>query len=268
MVFIISFWLLFFINSAFSQTDLKNWNSIQLDLSLSKKTSLRLSHLRGYNITNNYDNEFNQTSARIDYDVTKQFSLAAGVTINGSLLSDEGASRIMARTTYKFPVADYLSWSNSLQGEVHSSKETRYRYRMIYITRLGTKNRFKFLRLSPSVSYWLFYNIGGDKIQYFDKSGDPIAFETPDGFHRGRLFVNLNSKINKYLSVSLYYMMQREFNLFSSEFHKINIINPNDELIIRPFNDYNVLGTTVSIDFDLYKKKKKKPKKESKNRDN
>jgi hypothetical protein len=29
-----------------------------------------------------------------------------------------------------------------------------------------------------------------------------------------------------------------------------------------------VLGTTVFIDFDLYKKKKKKPKKESKNRDN
>ena len=242
--------------SAYAQNDLKNWNSLQLDLSLSKKLDVRFSHLRSYNISNNYNNEFNQFSAHIDYDFTKRFSLSGGVTA-GSFSDADGADRLVVRSTFKTPVADVLTWSNSIQGEVHSSKETRYRYRVVYITRLATKKRLKFLRLSPSVSYSLYYNIGGNPIQYYDKDDDPVVQQTPDGFHRGRLFVNLNSKISKYLSVSLYYMMQREVNLFSSEYHKMNIVNPNTSNIVRPFQDYNVIGTSILLNFDLYKKKQK-----------
>lgn len=245
--------------SVYAQNDLKNWNSLQLKLSLSKKLDLHFSHLRGYNIRNNYSNEFNQSSARINYDFTNRFSVSGGVTI-GALSAADGANRLTVRSTYKIPVASALTWSNSIQGEVHSSKETRYKYRIVYTTRLALKKRLDFLRLSPSVLYSLYYNIGGNPIQYYDKNDDPLVQQTPDGFHRGRLSINLNTRISENLSFSLYYMMQREFNLLSSDYHKMNIVNPNTDKIVRPFQDYNVIGATISLNFDLYKKKQKTKK--------
>lgn len=245
--------------SGFGQSEWKNWNSLQLNLSVTKKLDLRFSHLRGYNFSNNYQSEFNQSSVHLDYDFTKRFSLSGGAIL-GSLSAADGANRLVLRGTYKIPLADVLNWSNSLQGEAHSSNETRYRYRVVYITRLATKKRLDFLRLSPSVSYSLYYNIGGNLIQYYDKNENPVVKQSPDGFHRGRLSVNLNSRITDNLSFSLYYMMQREFNLFSSDYSKMNIVNPTTGKIVRPFQDYNVIGATISLNFDLYKKKSKAKK--------
>jgi hypothetical protein len=246
--------------NCFGQSEWKSWNSAQLELSLTKKLDLRFSHLRGYNINNGFSSEFDQSSIRLDYDFNKRFSIATGAVL-GSLSAADGANRLLLRGTYKIPLAEVLSWSNSIQGEAHSANETRYRYRLVYITRLVTKRRLDFLRLSPSVSYSLFYNIGGNSIQYYDKNDFPSVQQTPDGFHRGRLSFNLNSRITKNLSLSLYYMMQREFNLFASDYHKINIVNPGTGKIVRRFQDYNVIGTTLSFNFDLYKKKKKSIKK-------
>lgn len=246
--------------SVHAQNDLKSWNSAQLKLSVTRKLDLRFSHLRGYNISNGFSSDFNQTSIRADYDFNKRFSMSTGVIL-GSLSAADGANRFVLRGTYKIPLADVLNWSNSIQGEIHSSNETRYKYRLIYITRFSTKRRLDFLRLSPSVSYSLFYNIGGDPIQYYDKNEVIAVKQTPDGFHRGRLSFNLNSRITKNLSLSVYYMMQREFNLFTNEYHKINIVNPVTGGIIRRFQDYNVIGTTLSLDFNLYKKKTKSTKK-------
>lgn len=239
-----------------AQTDLKSWNSAQLELSLTKKLDLRLSHLKAYDINNRFSSDFNQSSVRLDYDFTKRFSLSAGAVL-GSLSTADGANRVMLRVTFKTPIADVLSWSNSVQGEIHSANENRYRERIVWITRLGTRKRLDFLRLSPSVSYSLYYNIGGDPIQYYDKNEQPVVQQTPDGFHRGRLSFNLNSKITKHFSFTVYYMMQREFNFWTDEYHNINVVNPTTGKITRRFNDYNVIGTTMSFNFDLYKKKKR-----------
>lgn len=245
---------------SFGQTEWKNWNSLKLNLSLTKKLDLQFSHLRSYDIKNNYSSDFNQSSVQFDYDFTKRVSLSGGAVL-GSLSAADGANRLVLRGTFKIHLADALTWSNSIQGEVHSSNETRYRYRGLYITRLGTKKRLNFLRLSPSVSYSLYYNIGGNQIQYYDKSETPVVRQSPDGFHRGRLSVNLNSKINNHLSFSLFCMMQQEFNLFSGEYRKMNIVNPTTGKTVRPFENYNVIGATLSFDFKLYKKKSKSKKK-------
>ena len=242
--------------SAYAQNDLKNWNSLKLNLSLSKKTDVSIGHLRSYNINNGFINDFNQSSVSIDHDFTKRFSVSGGAVIGG-FSSADGANRLTLRSTYKIPVADILNWSNAIQGELHSSAETRYRSRIRYITRLTTKKRLDFLRLQPSVSYSLYYNIGGNPINYYDQNGDFAVKQTPDGFHRGRLSLYLNSKITKNLSVSLYGMMQQEFNLFSDDYHKINVINPVSGKIVRSFNNYNVIGTNATFNFDLYKKKSK-----------
>lgn len=241
--------------SARGQNDLKNWNSAQLNLSFTKKLDLRLRYMRAYNMNNGFTSDFNQASLRLDYDFTKRFSMSAGAVL-GSLLAADDANRILLRTTYKVPLANAVNWFNSIQGEVHSANETRYRYRLIYITRLATKKRLDFLKLSPSVSYSLYYNIGGNPIQYYDKNESPAVLQTPDGFHRGRLSFNLNSKITKHFSFALYYMIQREFNFLTDNYNKMNVPDPNTGKIVRPFHDYNVIGTTLSFDFDLYKKKK------------
>ncbi len=246
-------------SSAYAQNDLISWNSLQLGMSLTKKLDLRLSHLEAFNISDNFSRDFSQSSARLDYDVTKRVSILAGAVL-GSLSAADDANRLTLRGTYKIPIADILTWSNSIQGEIHSATENRYRYRILYITRLAAKRRLDFLRLSPSISYTLFYNIGGKSIQYYDNDDDPAVLQTPDGFHRGRLSANLNSKINKNLSFTVYFMMQREFNFLTDDYHKMNITDPNTGKIVRPFHDFNVIGTTISVNFNLYKKKQKAKK--------
>jgi hypothetical protein len=143
-----------------------------------------------------------------------------------------------------------------VQGEIHSANETRFRNRIIYITRLSNKKRLDFLHLNLSASYWLFYNIGGSPIRYFDKAGAVVTRKSPDGFHRGRLILAANSKLSKHLSLSVYYMRQQEFNFLSNEYRKVNVVNPNTGRIARAFDDYNVAGITLSYNIDLYKLKK------------
>lgn len=249
--------------SACAQNDLKNWNSLQLDLSLSKKTDVSIDHLRSYDINNSFMRDFDQSSVSIDHNFTKRFSMTSGVVI-GAFSAADGASRLTLRSTYKVPIANLLNWTNAIQGELHSSNETRFRSRIRFTTRLTTKKRLNFLRLRPSVSYSLFYNIGGNPINYYDENAAFAVRQTPDGFHRGRLSLNLNSRITKNLSVSLYGMMQREFNLFSDDYHKINVVNPVSGKIDRKFDNYNVIGTSATFNFDLYKKKSRSKNNENK----
>lgn len=249
--------LLFSVSTSWSQNDLKNWNTAQLNLSLTKKLDLRFSHLEAFNISNGYSSDFNQSTVHLGYDLNRKLDIAAGYTFGGSGSLTDGGSRITAKLGYKVKLAKVLSWSNSIQGEVHSTSETRYHYRLIYTTRLSPKKRLDFLNLSPSLSYSLFYNIGGNPIQFYDsKTAAPTVRQTPDGFHRGRLMVNLNSKVTKHFSLSAYYMMQREFNLFTPENRRMNITKPTTGRIVRAFDSYNVVGLTLQYDIDLYSKKK------------
>lgn len=233
-----------------SAQEWKNWNSASLHLAFTKKMELSVSHLRSYNISSSFANGFNQTGINLDYDLTKRLSAKAGYALTSFPADGVSAPKYLLRTTCKLPLGKKVTWANSVQGEMHTA-EKNYNYRIIYITRFSPKHRFGFLQLSPSISYWLFYNIGGRAIQYFDESGSPLAKETPDGFHRGRFILNLNSKVNKNLSVSLYYLNQHEFNLTGND---VNVVNPQNGKIARPFSNYQVAGVSLSLAFDLYKR--------------
>jgi hypothetical protein len=239
----------FITTAALSQSEWKNWDGIGVDLGLSKKFGIGLNHLRAYSISHSFQNNFNQTTISADYDFTKKSSVKAGFAITEFPSDAVSEKKYFTRISYKIPIGEILNWSNGLQGEVHSAKGTSYR--VIYITRLALQHRIGFLRLSPSISYWLFYNIGGNAIQYFDESGSPLAKQTPDGLHRGRVTLNLNSKITRNLSLSLYYMSQHEFNLSGND---INVVNPRTGKVARPFKNYQVAGLSLSFSFDLYKK--------------
>ena len=242
--------LTFFI--AFSQKDWKQWNTISADLAFTKKLQLGLGYQRGYNLSNQYQYEFSQGAVYLTYDPSRKFALSAGGIISSSASGVDDKNRGFIRASYKIKFGK-LIWSNGLQGELHSQAETKYRSRMIFMTRLSLKNRLRFLRLAPSVSYWLYHNNGGNPIQYYDPVTKlPSIKETADGFHRSRLTINLNSKINNQLSVSVYYKMQREFNMGAG--NDINVVNPRNGRITRRFDEFNVIGLSLDFQFDLYKK--------------
>ena len=258
---------LILIHNLSAQSEWKNWNSLNVDLSISKKTDIGVSHLRSYTITNGFNNGFNQSGIDINHDFTKKISGRAGILLNFFPGSSQTTSRYFARVSHKLTFADAIRWTNSLQVERHSNTETRYRNRFIYITRLSPRRRLDFLNLSPSISYWLYYNAGGSAVQYYDKTGMPGVQQSPNGFHRGRLYLNLNSKISDHVSVSLYYMNQKEFNFLSETNREMNVVDPNTGIVSRPFDDYNVVGCSLLLDFNLYKPKSKLKSKSSTKKD-
>lgn len=134
-----------------------------------------------------------------------------------------------------------------MQSEMHSRNENRYHYRVFGSSRLYLKKRLTALRLLPSITGFAFYNFGGKEIQYYDDNKQPFIKQTPDGFHRGRIVFNINSKIRDRFNISLYYMMQREFNILDNTYHNINYYNPVTDKIIRPFDNYNVAGIALGI---------------------
>jgi len=254
--FIVFLIILFHSKSSFAQKEWRNWNSAEVSYEVNKKLDLKLTQLFSFNITDSFTNNFNQSSLQADYDLNKHVSLRAAAMFTNFPSSGTNTMRGILRFSYKFNPLKFLTWTNSIQTEYHSNQETRYRERIIYVSRLSLKKRLKFLRLSPSVTYWLFYNIGGDPIRHYDATGAK-TYSTPDGFHRSRLFINLNSKINSKFQVSLYYMNQQEFNFLTPENRKMNVISPVTGKVYRAFDKYNVLGVTGILEL-------KKPKKKSK----
>lgn len=233
-----------------AQSDWQNWNAIELQANVAPKIGVELGHLRSYNLKNGYAAIFSQTSFQFKYELSRQWGLQAGLQLLTPDSVKDTRSRIYVRAAHTTRISKKVNWTNSLRIETNSGNENRFRQRIIYTARIGLRKRLDFLNLSPSVAWSMFYNIGGNPIRYYDKNAQLIARQTPDGLHRSRLTINLNSKVNDYLRVSLYYMRQQEFNLFVHDTRKMNVYDPVRNRILRPFNNYNTLGVTAQIVLD------------------
>jgi hypothetical protein len=245
---------LFLIPCVVSGQQWYNWDGVGVRAGITKKLDVGVNHLRSYNMSRSFRNNFNQWGINAGYDFSKRASLSGGFVLTSLPARARSYNRLFAKGTYKTRVAHNLTWSNSLQLEAHSGQR-QYDYRVIYMTRLGPRKRLAFLNLSPSASYWLYYNIGGAPVAYYDEPGASPDMKSASGLHRGRFIANLNSKIDRNLSLSLYYINQHEFNLTGND---INVKNPNTGKIARPFRNYNVIGLRLAISFDVYKNRKKK----------
>lgn len=249
---------LFVMCTSMAQSTWKNWDGINLNLGLTKRLDVGVSHLRSYEISNGFQNNFNQSGLFINYDVTRRISAKSGIIVTHFPGDTVSTNRIWARGTYRLPIERLLNWSNGIQVELHSATQKQYNYRFIFQTRVAARKRLNFLSLMPSLSYWLYYNKGGNTLQYYDESGSPLVQESPDGLHRGRVTINLNSRVSKNLSLSLYYMNQHEFNLSG---RNVNVVNPTTGKVSRPFKNFQVVGVSVNLSFDAYKKRGKKNQK-------
>lgn len=241
------FVLLFVSASINAQADWQNWNALEIQGNLSKKVDIKAGYLKAYSLTDRYTTVFNQASVRVNYELNKKWDIQGGVQFITLLSAKQTRKRVFARAAYTSRINKKVNWINSVRVETNSQNEYRFRQRIIFTTRLGLRKRLDFLRLTPSISYSLFYNFGGDSIRYYNKEAQLISRQTPDGFHRGRILVNFNSKVNDYLRINLYYMRQQEFNLFSPETRKMNVYDPVRNKTLRPFNNYNTIGLSIQV---------------------
>lgn len=228
------------------QKEWQNWNSIGLKVPISKMVDFKLSELASLSPANGYGLNFAQTSAAFSIDLTKLLSVKVGDQLNyipGSTNALRNRIFVAAGIDNRF--STLIKAEHSLQAELHSKTETRYHQRFIITNALSLRRRFSILHLRPSVSYSLYYNMGGSPLQYYDKAGDPTVKQKPDGFHRGRFYARLNSRITRHVQLTLYYMDQSEFNFLSPADKNINVLNPSTGRIARPYDEYNVVGLSL-----------------------
>jgi hypothetical protein len=243
------FFTVFFLrlNTLQAQPDLKAWGAVSYQMPAAKKVNFSIEHLRAYNTTKNWENEFNQVQGRLEIDLGKKNDLFIGDLISLTPGSTEIKNRVFIRGTHKTKLGNFFRWQNGLQAEWHSKNETRYQYRFVASSRIYLKKRLTTLNLAPSITGFVFYNLGGKEVQYYDSNKQPSVKQAPDGFHRARLQFTVNSKISDKFNISFYYMLQREFNISNDVNHSINYYNPVTNKIIRPFDNYNVAGITLGI---------------------
>jgi len=229
-----------------AQQEIRYWGSFNLDAPLTKKIDIKLNYLRSIEeIESGIKTNFNWYQIRFNYEINKKWDVQAGTAWMQVPAYNTTTNRIYARVFKSSKINKHLVLRNGIQIENHSKEEYRFDQRIILISRLGLRKRLEFLKLAPSASYLLFYNIGGNPIRYFNESGEQIAYQAANGFHRGRLILNLNTKIGKQIRASIFYMNQHEFNL-GKETRNINVLNPNTGRIQRPFNNYHTLGFSLT----------------------
>ncbi len=189
---------------------------------------------------------FNWYSLRLNYKYNKDWNFGMGTAWMHVPSLDRTTFRFILEGTHRIVLDRRYVLRNSLQFEAHNDQEYRFDQRVILSSRIGLRKRLDFLKVAPSLSYFLFYNIGGAPIRYFNEQGEEIARKPSNGLHRGRIMANFNFKISDPLRLSIYYMNQHEFNLVLSETNKINVLNPNTGRIQRPFNNQHIIGISLS----------------------
>jgi hypothetical protein len=232
---------------SFGQDETRLWNSYSLAAPLSENLSIRASYLKSLDLTSpEIETAFNWYALKLGYKVNKNWSVDFGSAWMNLPNSGRTTNRIFAEGTHRINLDKIFSLRNSLQFERHNDQEKRFDYRFILSSRIGLRKRLDFLKVAPSLTYSLFYNIGGNAIRYFSEQGEEIAKKAANGFHRGRITANFNFKLADPLRLSIYYMNQHEFNLVLSETNKINVTNLNNGRIQRPFNNQHIIGIALS----------------------
>lgn len=240
---------IYIILSQWANGQWQTWNSIAANASLTDKLDVRLSHLRGFEFQPQFQNHFNQTGLSLTYRLSKRWDAGTGILFITPTSNKDTRTRLFLRASHTHRINKQLNWINGIRLETNSANENRFRHRVIISSRVGMRKRTEFLAMKASTGYLLFYNIGGRPIKYYDEKGELIASNTPDGFHRGRLFINLDFKLNKVLNLDINYFNQHEFNLLASPTRKMNVPNANGR-IQRPFDNYNMIGASLTVNID------------------
>lgn len=248
---------------------LKNWNSMALSVKVLPRVNLSYSQLFGFN-TQPYKLSFIQNGFGANFYVKRHISVGLGHS-NTFIFKREDTDikyRFYVSTALRNRIGK-LNLSNAFMGEYHSVNETKYRWRIIYTIRAKPPSikLNKFLKLSPFISYRIYYNIGGNPVRQFINNGkDYIGKHVPYGLHRMRLAIGTSLKTKMGWSFSLQLMRQQEFNTDFSHRHAMNVYNQDRDRIERPFSNYFMLGGGIRYYWKLKSVKKVEKRLEKRNK--
>lgn len=227
----------------------QSWNGIAATASLTEKVDVRLSHLRGFELQPQLRNHFHQTGFSANYKIAKRWDAGAGIMLITPTSNKDTRTRLFIRAAHTYRINKQWNWINGIRVETNSANENRFNQRIVLSSRVAMRKRLEPLNMKAAAGYHLFYNMGGRAITYFNDKREPVATNTPDGFHRGRLFINLDFKLSKVLSLDVNYFNQHEFNLLASPTRKMNVPNASGR-IQRPFDNYNMIGVGLTVNVD------------------
>ena len=241
----------------------KTWGSYALNWRVTKKASINFSQLVGINM-NPFGFQFTQSDLNFEYRFDKQHSLAAGykpnVFFSGgniNLYNRVYAEYEFRHTLFKLPIKHIVT------PEFHFPTLRKYQWRFIYGFKYYFKNDFLPIKMTPYIKGQIFYYLNGRPLTYYDSNGEAIVKQSPNDFHRYRIGGGITMKPTSNFRLTFYYFYQQEFNTSLTENRDLNIPSKNGSKIKYPFNNYHVVGFSMTQSIKSYKKKKNKKRKNS-----
>ncbi len=215
-------------NSQDLTDNLKVWTGISLKYEVSKNLDVKVSQLFSHNVSP-MEFSFAQSKVALSYKIKRRTYVETGYAnglfndsrslrdqgINTVLFNKLAVGRIYANFSYKHDIVKRLSLRHKPEIQYFFTSLEKYQVRAIYAARLSYNVRRS--SLAPYLENQFFYYTGGD---------------ISSGVKRYRLKPGVNFKpFDDFpMGVSIYYIIQKEFN--------------TDNL---PENDYNVLGFNLSF---------------------
>lgn len=236
-----------------AQENLKLWTSYGATTRLTKELRIRGSQLLLFN-QEPFELSSMQNSAVITYRINRKISFGVGYqrSSDPSNPNQEARNRLEGRFRYNARIGK-IRLQNALRTEWHFPERSKFEYRIRYGLRIHGGSWGLPLKTTPFVTNEFHYYLSGRPLQYRDADGERLIKQSPDGLHAYRFTFGISCRPIKRIRASLSYMRQTEFNI-GSKYREINVVDPRDGDIIRPFNNFSVLILNVSYQFDLRKK--------------
>jgi len=243
--------------------DFKHWYIFNLNTRLSKANTLTVGHLSSFDKdAGNYQHGFTQHKLVFSHRLNKKWTASAGYAhsvIKRSNNSKLTYHRVQMAITHRQRFGNFRM-DNTLQLEKYIPTLQKFGARAVVTNKWRYVNKKLPLRASPYIKQQLFYYQGGSPITYwlpgdeFEEGGPDFIENAPNGWHRYRFTAGLRVRLAKNLYSSVFYTLQREFNTGLAPYRELNVSNKSGTRIKRAFNNYALLGVSLSYTLDARQK--------------
>ncbi len=225
------------------------WLGVGVSKKLNEKFSINYFQNHSFDLTNGMNLNFIQPSLNLNYKVSKPLTISIGTKPTFLLNNNKQLifHRLTGRVKYHVRVSKRIRSNISLNGEHHFDQRSKFQQR--YFLRLDVYYRNTDLpwKLRPFFNQKLYWYANGRPLQYRDSEGDKTELKSPNGLHAYRWRMGIKLYPTKKMTISAYYMQQKEFNTTLFGTRNINDLNPNTGKIRRPFFDFSAIGISTTI---------------------
>lgn len=241
------------------QPGFKTWGGTGLNLRFSPRTTVRISQLTAFN-TVPHRFQFLQSNLSLGRKIGERWNLDVGYARSWFQREESLATfnRFFAEVDYKSTLGPF-NVKQSVRSEWHFPQLRKYRYRLIYTNKLSLRFKKLPLRPQPFLRQQLYWYLGGRNVRYYEfedeeleEPGELLVEQPANGLHRYRLSMGVRMRLARRFYGTVYYTWQREFNTpFFPERH-LNVPNRKGTRTQAPFNNYSLIGLSLSYTLKLY----------------